>query len=301
MVGHLCRLEATVLCCHGYKPDIVGWLAARRAGLPAVAVSHGWTAVTPRVRLFEALDRLVLRAMDRVVCVSEAQATKVRRAGVRAERVVVICNAIGADGPDGPDPADRDQLQALFAAPRRRIVGAVGRLSPEKGFDVLVEAAALVAADDPSVGFVLFGEGPRREPLARRVAELGLGGRFAMPGFRDDLGRFFPCFDLVALPSFTEGLPVVLLEAFAARVPVVATAVGGIPEVVEDGVSGYLVPPRDPAALARRIGEALADEPARAAMGARGQRRVREEFSLEALGRGFEALYDGVAGRWTPG
>ena len=296
VAGHLRRIGADVLCCHGYKPDILGWLAARRAGVPVVAVSRGWTAATLKVRLNETLDRFFLRGMDRVVCVSEGQAVKVRRAGVPRDRVVVIRNAIRAERFDHPDPADRDLLRDLLPTHPARIVGAAGRLSPEKGFGVLVSAAAAVARDTPDVGFVLFGDGPLRDDLARQITAEGLDGRFLLAGFRDDLDRILPHMNLVVLPSFTEGLPNVVLEAFAAGVPVVATAVGGTPEVVEDGVNGYLVPAGDPAALARRIRDALDIEERRLAMGERGRDRVRNEFTFEAQSAQYQRLFAGLAG-----
>jgi glycosyltransferase involved in cell wall biosynthesis len=292
VTGHLRRLRADVLCCHGYKPDILGLLAARRAGIPVVAVSRGWTGATFKVRLNEALDRLCLRHMDRVVCVSEGQAVKVRRAGVPAARVAVIRNAIRAERFDHTDPADRGRLIALFPTPPRRVVGAAGRLSPEKGFGVLIRAAGSIAREDPDVGFVLFGEGPLRADLTRQIAAEGLEGRFLIPGFRDDLDRLFPHLDLLVLPSFTEGLPNVVLEAFAAGVPAVATAVGGTPEVIQDGVSGYLVPPGDPVALTRRIRDILGDEGMRQSMARRGREQVRSHFTFGAQSLRYQQLLE---------
>ena len=283
--------DADVLCCHGYKADIVGLLAAHRAGVPVIAMSHGWTAETWKVRVYEAIDRAVLRRMGRVVCVSEGQAGKVRRAGVRADRVIVIRNAVRADRFDHPDPADRQVLEAMFPRAPERIVGSAGRLSPEKGIGVLVEAAAIVARSDPGAGFIHFGDGPLRETIRRRIGELGLEERFILGGLRDDLDRFLPHWDLGVLPSFTEGLPTVVLESYAAGIPVVATAVGGTPEAVADGVDGYLVPPGDPAALARRILDGLGSGEERKAMGLRGRARVRAEFTFDAQADRFpEAL-----------
>jgi glycosyltransferase involved in cell wall biosynthesis len=302
--GHLSRLKAAVLCCHGYKPDLLGYFAARRAGVPVVSVSRGWTAASLKVRLNEAADRLVLRAMDRVVCVSEAQAEKVRRCGVPASRVVVIRNAIRPERFEHPDPDDRGRLLALFNNPPARVVGSAGRLSQEKGFEVLVAAAAIVARENRRIGFVHFGDGPLRDTLACRIAAEGLEDRFLLAGFRNDLDRFIPHFDALALPSFTEGLPNVVLEATAAGVPVVATTAGGTPEVLEDGVNGYLVPPGDPSTLARRLLDCLSDEDARAAMGRRGSERAREKFSFEAQSRDYQRLFQeltapGLAGRCT--
>ena len=117
-------------------------------------------------------------------------------------------------------------MERYFRGKRERIVGAAGRLSPEKGFDVLIEAAARVIDLDPTVGFVLFGDGPCKPALMEQIGSLGLTGSVVLAGFRNDLDRFIPQLDLFVLPSYTEGLPNVVLEACAAGVPVVATAVG---------------------------------------------------------------------------
>ncbi len=292
LADHLARLEADVLCCHGYKADLLGLPAARRQGVPVVAVSRGWTGASFKVRLYETLDRLCLRWMDRVVCVSRGQAVKVFRTGVPAGRVVVIRNAVRAERFAGISLAGHARLQDFFPEPRRRIVGAAGRLSPEKGFDLLVRAAQPLVRADPSLGFILFGDGPLRGKLAGRIAAAGLDRQFILAGFRADLDALLPFLDLLVLPSYTEGLPNVVLEASAAGVPVVATAVGGTPEVVEDGVTGYLVPPGNVTALRDRIADALASEARRKAMGLRGRKWVREHFSFAAQARQYHEFFD---------
>lgn len=285
------RLQADILVCSGYKPDILGWLAARQVGLPVISVSHGWTAATWRVRCNEFLDRLVLHGMDAVVCVSEAQADRVRRAMVPEKRIVVIRNAIDHEAFAPRDPAYGPRLHEFFADPPEKIVGGIGRLSPEKGFDQLVTAAAQVVRDDPKVGFVLFGDGPLHADLTRQIEALGLAGRCVLAGFRDDVTRFLPHLDLVVLPSHTEGLPVVVLEAQAAGVPVVATAVGGTPEAIADGITGFLVPPRDIDSLARRIREVLADDRRRREMGQAGRQRMADEFTFAAQSGEYQQLF----------
>jgi glycosyltransferase involved in cell wall biosynthesis len=289
---HLRRLEADVLCCHGYKANLVGRVAARNRRIPAVAVARGWTGESLKVRLYEAVDRFHLRWMDRVVCVSESQAEKVRRAGVRPPRIHVAHNAIDPDRFPDPDARYRTKLQRYFRQPRTRIVGAAGRLSPEKGFEVLVAAAERVHRVDRSVGFVLFGEGPCRSKLAKQIHAAGLSGAFALSGFRGDLDRFIPFFDLLALPSYSEGLPNVVLEAFAAGVPVVATAAGGTPEIVEEGVSGHLVKPGDAAALADRILAAMASEDKLRDMGLMGRQRILERFTFRAQAARYVQLFN---------
>jgi glycosyltransferase involved in cell wall biosynthesis len=286
---------ADVLCCHGYKANLVGRLAARARGTPAVAVARGWTGESLKVRLYETIDRFHLRWMHRVVCVSEAQAEKVRRTGVKPSRIRVVQNAIDPERFPDPDWRYRTKLQRLFRQPRTRVVGAAGRLSPEKGFDVLVAAAERIHKAHRSIGFVIFGEGPCRGGLAQQIHAAGLGGTFVLNGFRSDLDRFMPFFDLLVLPSYTEGLPNVVLEAFAAGVPVVATAVGGTTEIVEDGVSGHLVRPGDPAALADRILTALASEDGLRDMGLMGRQRILERFTFKTQAARYAQLFQELA------
>jgi len=303
LMAVLRRLGANVLCCHGYKANLLGLLAARRLGIPVISVSRGWTGESARVRFYEALDGRILRWMDKVVCVSHGQAAKVHKAGVREHKISVIHNAVRPERFDNPDPAYREQLRRMFPKPPQQIVGAAGRLSPEKGFDVLIDAAAQVLNSPPAslgrktggegtipVGFILFGDGPLRDALAQQIAARGLEGRFILAGFRSDLDRYLPHLDLFVQSSHTEGLPNVILEAFAARVPVVATAVGGTPEVVEDGATGILVPADDPSALAAAIARLVADEPLRRAMGTAGRCRVEAEFTFTAQAEAYRRL-----------
>jgi len=280
VAAHLRAARADVLFCHGYKADVVGWRAARQIGVPVVAVSRGWTGATWKVHCYEWVDRLCFFAMDAVVCVSEGQARRVRKLGLPRRQVRVIRNSIDLDRFGAEDPHARTELESLFARKPRRLVGGAGRFSPEKGFPVLVEAAAEVCRAYPETGFVLFGEGPEREKMEQRLRDLGLAKRVLLPGFRDDLDRLLPALDVVVLPSFTEGLPNAALEAAAAQTPIVATAVGGTPEVVRDGENGFLVPAGEADIMAERIGRLLADDKMRRQMGMRGRRLVEKEFSF---------------------
>jgi glycosyltransferase involved in cell wall biosynthesis len=290
ITDHLKQAEADLLFCHGYKAALLGRLAARRVGIPGVAVSRGWTGENLKVRLYEWLDRLHLRWMERVVCVSQAQASKVRRTGVREDRVIVIPNAVDPDRFSDPESQTRTRLLHLFREPPELIVGAAGRLSPEKGFEVLIRAAALLTETHPQASFVIFGEGRERQRLQKQIRALGQQGRVVLAGFRPDLDRFIPHFDILVLPSYTEGLPNVVLEASAAGVPVVGTRAGGTPEVIEDHVTGYLVPPGNAEALAERLGDLLNSEDDREDMGGRGRQRILEEFSFTAQADAYRDL-----------
>lgn len=287
----LADLRADVVCAHGYKADLLGWWAGRRLGIPVVAVSRGWTWENRKVRAYEAIDRYLLRWVDCVVCVSEAQARRVRRAGVPRINIRVIRNAIRTDRFETVEPSGRARLAALFCTPPRQVVGTAGRLSPEKGHDVFIRAAARIAAQHSDVGFVIFGEGALRPALAEQIRFAGLEGRVVLAGHRADLDTLTPHLDVAVLASYTEGLPNVVLEAMACGVPVVATAVGGTPEVVQDGITGHLVPAGNAEALAARIEDFLESELQRQTMGARGRARVSQEFTFEAQARAYQELF----------
>jgi glycosyltransferase involved in cell wall biosynthesis len=300
------RVGADLLCCHGYKSNIVGLPVARRLGIPIVSVSHGWTGETFRVRLYEALDRRILRFMDKVVCVSAAQARKVAWSAAAARRSVVIRDAVRADRFEHPRAEYRDRLRGMFASPPRWIVGAAGRLSPEKGFGVLVDAAAAVLRTRTDAGFVLFGDGALRAALAKRIAHCGIADRFILAGFHSDIDLFLPHLDLFTQSSYTEGLPNVVLEAYAAGVPVVATDVGGTAEIIDDRATGRLVPPGDAGALADAVARTLDDPDARRIMGVLGRNKIKSRFGFSAQAGRYVALFQecwphGKEPVWLPG
>jgi glycosyltransferase involved in cell wall biosynthesis len=293
----LLALKADLLCCHGYKPDLIGLAAVRWSGIPIISISRGWTGATLKVRLNEAADRLSLHGMDRVVCVSEGQARKVRKCCIPAQRIQVIHNAIDTRRFSCPAMRDRSELLSFFPQPVSEIVLAAGRLSPEKGFADLIDAASVAMNRCDNVGFIVFGDGPLLDSLARRVTARQLQDRFVLAGFHSDVDRYIPHADLVVIPSYTEGLPNIALEAHAASVPVVATAVGGTPEVVQAGVTGRLVPAGDFRGLAQNIHELLKDAALRRDMGARALERVQSQFGFKAQGDKYHALFEQLISR----
>jgi len=263
-----------VICAHDAKSTLFGYRAARRCRVPLVAWARGWTGETLRVRLYDAVHRRLLRRADAVVAVSRAMREFLVGIGVSPGRITVIRNAFAGQAAE----ADGRLRRALAVGEEVPVLLSIGRLSPEKGHRYLLEAAGRLRSQGLPFALALVGEGPMRPSLERQVGRLNLGRWVHLPGFRGDVPHLLAESNLLVLPSLTEGLPNVVLEAYAARVPVVASAVGGVPEAVREGETGYLVPPRDPAALADRLAACLRD-PARArAMGEAGWR------SLEAFG-----------------
>jgi glycosyltransferase involved in cell wall biosynthesis len=295
VVAQLRALKPDVLLCQGYKANLLGRRAARRVGVPAVAVTRGWTGESRKVRLYESLDRFELPRFDVVVSVSEGFARRVRAAGVPESRLVIIRNSAREEL---FRPCDREAARARLldllpvpAPPGVRVVVGAARLSPEKGFHNFIAAARLLAPTDPTLRFLIFGQGVERERLERQVVESGLTGIVHVAGFRTDLDSILPGADLFAHASFAEGLPNVVLEASALGLPVVTTDVDGTPEVVTDGVTGRLMKPGDPARMADLIREVLADDAGRAAVAKAAYQRVREHFTFAVQARQYQELF----------
>jgi glycosyltransferase involved in cell wall biosynthesis len=285
-----------LICAHDPKASLLGYLAARRAQVPFIVWSRGWTGETWRVRLYEAVHRRIMRRADLVIAVSQALANRCERVGVKRERLRIIPNAVETDGLVGAGVADlRAELGLPAGCP---LVLSVGRLSAEKGHRHLVEAARRVVQELRDAHFVVLGDGRERRRLGEQARRLGLNGRFLFPGFRDDARQVMAQADVLALPSLTEGLPNVLLEAFAAGVPVVATAVGGVPELVRDGENGWLVPRGDSAGLASALIAALSDPGESARRGRSGQELVWAHYTFAAqAARAAEAFREVLSRR----
>jgi len=271
---------------HDYKANIV--LALASGTRPRVAVVHGYTGEDSKVRFFEAIDRQVVRTADAVVCVADALRTRLVDAGVAPERVHLVPNGVNAERVQAAARAGREDRRRAWAVSMEEILVLVlGRLSPEKGQDVALEAFAALRRE--GVRLVLAGDGAARPVLEDRARRLGLEVDFA--GWVSDPWACLGAADVFLLPSRTEGLPLALLEAMAAARPVVATGVGAVPEVLEDGACGLLVPPGDASALAAALVEVL-DRPAEArARAARASQRVRAVYSSAAQARRLEEIY----------
>jgi glycosyltransferase involved in cell wall biosynthesis len=268
-VGALLRhLRPDVMHTHGYRPDVLDSPVARALGIATVSTVHGFTGNGPRNRFYEWLQRRSLRHADAVVAVSRPQVDDLARSSVPRDRIRLIPNAWTATSAPLSRAAARDVL-ALGEA--ERVIGFVGRLGVEKGPDLLVRALAEPELRERVACFVGDGSGQRDAMELART--LGVAERIRWKGSLPEASRLMAAFDVVALPSRTEGTPIVLFEAAAAGVPVVACAVGGVPDVLGAGFN--LVPAHDPAALASALARAL-DSPADAAEAvARSVARIR--------------------------
>jgi sugar transferase (PEP-CTERM/EpsH1 system associated) len=283
------RERPTILHTWMFHANVPGRVLGRLAGVPIIISSERTMGQERRWRYW--LNRTTDPLTDRVVCVSESVAAfAAQTIGICPAKLVVIPNGI----PLGDfQPGGRAKVRAdLGIPPAALVVGTVGRLQSVKGTTYLLEAFACLAPDHPGAILLLVGDGPQRVQLEGMAQRLGVSERVRFLGSRSDVSRLLQAMDVFVLASIWEGMPNAALEAMAVGLPVVATAVGGTPEVVVDGETGLLVPARDPDALARAVAHLLHDPELWRRMGQAGRRRVEQHFSEAQMVRQTERLYD---------
>jgi glycosyltransferase involved in cell wall biosynthesis len=296
------RNRTQIVHTYGFYPNVFAVAAARAAGTPAVIASIRDTGVylTP---LQKRAQQLMCRLAHVVLVNAQAIKQSLIADGHAADRIHVIRNGISPSAfvERTPDMRLREELGVPSGTP---IVAMLSRLNQLKGVDEFLEAAAKVASRVADVRFLLIGDGALmangrgvksgsyRDALERRARRLGLGDRLVFTGFRLDVPQLLMQCAVSVLPSHSEGLSNTLLESMAAGVPVVATDVGGNPEVVKEGETGFLVPVKDADALADRICRVLQDGELATRLGEAGRRRAAEQFSIDRMLRDTERLYE---------
>lgn len=293
--GRLYQLLAAeridVVHAHMPRASVPGSVLARLARVPVVVShEHGSWLDGKRVRPF--LDRnVVARLSTTMLAVSEWDRRQlIEHERIPPARILVLPNGI-APPPEG----GRAGLADLDVPPGTAVIGAVGRLFEVKGYAYLIRAVALLKARGRSLRCVLLGEGPEEQRLKQLIADLGVAEEVRLIGHRQNVAEIVRALDVAVLPSRAEGSPLVVLEYMALAAPIVATSVGGVPELIDDGVHGLLIPPRDPGALAQAIDRLLDDRTLAARLGAAAQERQRAEHDLDTVVNRLERLYLALA------
>lgn len=276
---------------HDYLSDILTRVVARRVHVATMSTVHGWITNTVRSRIKVGISKIALRGLDRVVAVSEETRSRVEAAGVPASRIVVIHNAIVAKNYCASDYAPGVFRQQIGIATDAILIGNIGRLSPEKGQRDFLLGAAPIAREDARVHLVFAGHGPDALTLQGLVAELGLTGRVTFAGHMKDVRPVYRDLDVLALTSYTEGFPNVVMEALCMDVPVLATNVGGVRELMTDGVTGVLVPSGRPDEIEVGLRRLIQDRPEAERMTAAGKQLVMDRFELGQRTLKEEAVY----------
>lgn len=272
---HLQRMRPDVLHTHGYRCDLLHGGPARRLGIATVSTLHGSSRMGGLSHLFEWLQERALARFDGVVAVSEPLRRSLLARGVPEERLHLIPNGWVPPG----EYLDQETARRELGLPQdRMIIGWIGRLIPIKGCDVFLEALAGLGPDTPAWHGVIVGDGPERAALEEQAHSLEIAGQVTFAGSVPEAARIVKALDLFVLSSRSEGTPMTILEVMGAGVPVIATAVGGVPEVVDAPRAGWLVPPEDPVTLARTLQMVMGDYDRRTNRGRAGRDRAEQAY-----------------------
>jgi len=290
------RGRYTIVHTHSSKAGILGRWAAKLAGVPIIVHTvHGWAHHERQHPLLRAyyilLEKLTLPITDQMIAVTSKDIDKGLHDGIgQSANYLIIRSGIELERFGHPQ-VPREATRAAWGIPQEAtVVGSVTRLSPQKAPLDFVQAAALVARDYPDTYFVMVGDGPLRQEVEALATQLGIADRLVLTGLRRDVPELLAAFDLFALSSLWEGLPRVLPQAMATSLPIVATACDGSAEAIEEGVNGFLVPPGEPAVLAQRLCQLIAQPRLAQQMGAAGYARV-QEFSDRGMVSAIANLY----------
>lgn len=294
MVADLARLlrreNIDIIHLHMLQATLVGGLAAEFSRSTRVVVTkHYDEQSTVHHPLVKKLDTVFTRAADRIVAISEHVKNDMARLSIPIKRITVIHN-----GTDLMDYDERSQVPSLInlrATGRSWIVGTVGSLTPRKGHRSLLQAVPLVLQTMPAVHFIIIGEGPEKEDLEALCRSLGIENNVTMLGFQENVPPLLRQLDLYVHPSKFEPFGIAILEAMASAKCVIATAVGGVQEIVADGETGFLIPSEDPVVMAQSIMNALKDADGLQICGQNGRRRVEQLFNIRATVKNYEELY----------
>lgn len=296
LVREIQQFRPDILHAHDYKTNVLAALLGRWFGIRTLTTMHGYVSRGGRLEAYYRLDSRVLRHLDHVIAVSDDLYQMIGELHIPAPRCSFIPNAI--------DHQQFSRRRSIVEARKhlgldssRLLIGAVGRLAEEKGFDRLIQAVDRLLNSGIDTELIIVGEGDERPHLQALIAQCGRGDRIHLLGHRSDVRDLYEAMDVFALSSLREGLPNVLLEAMSLEVPVVATRIAGVPRLIADHVNGLLVQPGSVEELTQSLQRVLGDTELRLRLGLAGRQTIAERFSFAARMKKIEAIYDRLLSR----
>lgn len=280
---------------HDYKSNLLGLMVRRSRPIKLVTTVHGWVKHTWKTPVYYGIDRFCLKRFDQVICVSQDLYDACLARGVAEHKLWHVPNAIDTEEFQRRAPSEAAKKR-LGVLPSRILIGAVGRLSEEKGFDLLLRAMRKLVSEGLDVELHIAGDGGQQQKLKSLIQELYLTDRVKLLGFCSNPYAFYEAMDVFALSSLREGLPNVLLEAMAMEVPVLSTRVAGIPKLIQDGRNGLLVEPGSVDALAASLSTLVRNAQLRQRLGAAGRKTIADSFSFAQRMEKIREIYDATLG-----
>ena len=273
---------------HGYKSNFYALTASSGKGIPLITTCHNWLGNDIKTRFYTQLDKFFLNRFNKVVAVSDSIKQEILNHNVHPTKVVTIYNGINLERFNKLAKLN-DIRKELDIKEGYKVIGTAGRLTEEKGHIFLIKAAKKILHQFPKTVFLIIGDGPLKSKLERESNKSTI-----FTGFRMDLPEIYPIMDIFVLPSLTEGLPMVLLEAMASKKPVIATKVGAIPNVISDGETGLLIDPANSNQLADAIIYLLKNKDKAREIGEKGYKKVKNEFSSKKMTKEYIKVYEEV-------
>ena len=283
-----------IVHCHDYKVDFLGFLAALFLNVKLITTNHLWTSETTALRIYEFCDALLMNVFDKVVGVSDAISKQVCQFNLFKSKVVTIYNGIDLTKYDIHSKHANHNFKKTLGIPEQDvIVGAVGRLSVQKGYTYLLEAVKQVLQEFPHMTLVFVGDGVLRESLEKKVKELGIEKKVVFAGIQKDMVNIYRNIDVFVMSSIDEGLPLVLLEALAMQKPAIVTDVGAIAKVVKHNKTGLLLESRNVGALKGAMLELLNNKEKAQELACNGRKLIEKNFSSKSMARQYKEVYKG--------
>ena len=275
---------------HGYKSNIYCFLASLDIGVKKVVTCHNWLSGSLKMKLYEILDKVLLKYCDKVVAVSDTLKKEIIKSGILYKKIVVINNGIDI-AKLKTDGREKRVKTSLSIKENDRIIGTVGRLVPEKGYTYLLKAFKNVSSKFPYSKLLFVGDGPLKDTLIAEAKSLGLKEKVLFLGIRNDIPDVLDCMEIFVMTSLNEGMPVALLEAMAAKKPVIATRVGAIPRIIDNERTGILIEPKDTDGISNAIIRLFYKQDFAHFLALQGFEKVKNEFSSQKMSEEYLKVY----------
>ena len=276
---------------HGYKSNFYALFATLFKNIPLIATCHPWVKTSRRIKTYAKIDKFLLRKFDRIVAISYEVNQEILNAGISGNKIFIVDNGINVSRFE--KKFDVEKIRQQFGIPiDSKVIGTVGRLSLEKGHFTLLEAAEKIIKKDPAVFFIITGDGVLKEKLEHKAKELKIEKNMLFTGTINDIPELLSIFDIFVLPSLMEGLPMALLEAMAAKKPIIASKVGSIPKLIVPDETGLLVEPGDVSNLEKSIIELLKNKNKADRLAQNGYKTIVNKFSSKIMARKYIGIYE---------
>lgn len=291
------NLSCHIVHTNGYFADLIGVSCAKYFKIPCVSTCHGFVPNDKKIQFYGFLDRIALRFCSKIIAVSDDLKRELILSGIKKEKIQVIQNAVAQHYTTDNFLQKKNKRKEIGVQDGQMVLGYVGRLSEEKGVKYLVEACSVLRDNRIPFRLLLVGEGPEKHNIKELAIRNGILENVYFAGFQNDIESWLAVLDIFVLPSLTEGTPMALLEAMSVKLPVIATAVGGVPKVIENMKNGILVSPANPDQIAAAVTKIFENNELRKQIGSAAAETIATQFNIDQWVEKIESVYQIFRGK----